>query len=110
MIRSRWLGIPTRMHRRLDSRICVCCSEFPRDREIGVRLVGAEGAGLDTSREDVAQSGVALRDSFQYRLDRLGDALPGPFRSRGRLAIAATQSDGAGEFGRQRIDFLFRAL
>jgi hypothetical protein len=62
---------------RLDSRTCLYRSEFPRNRENGVRLVGTEGAGLDASREDISQSGIALRDSFQYRFDRLGDALPG---------------------------------
>ncbi len=55
--------------------------EFPRDREVGVGLVGTEGAGLDASRQDIAQRCIALRDSFQYRLDRLADTLPGSLGS-----------------------------
>jgi hypothetical protein len=62
---------------RLDSRTRVCRSEFPRNRRDRVRLVGAEGPGPDASREDIPHRRIAARDSFQYRLDRLGDALPG---------------------------------
>src|ERR1700735_810074 len=73
-------------------RTCVCRSEFPHNRGIGVRLVGAEGSSLDASREQIPQRSVALRDSFLYRLDRLGDALPGSVRSRPGPAITSTQS------------------
>src|ERR1700676_2890320 len=85
-------------------------SKFPCNREIGVRLVGAKGAGLDASREDISQGGIALRDSFQYRLDRLGDALSGSLRSGRCTAITSTQSYGAREFARQYIDLLFGLL
>ncbi len=61
----------------LDSRR----GEFPRDREIGIRLLRAEGTRLDASRQDVSQRGIAVRDSFHYRLDRLADALPSSFGS-----------------------------
>ena len=94
----------------LDSRTCLRRGEFPRNREIGVRLIEAEGAGPDASQQDICERGITLRDSFDYRFDRLADALPGAFRSRGRLTIPASESDGAREFSRQRIDLLFRML
>ena len=82
MIGARWSGIATSgwLQYRLDSRTCVFRREFPRNREIGVRLIAAEGARPDASRKDVSQPGIALRDSFQYRLDRLSHALAGSFR------------------------------
>src|SRR6266446_10491656 len=60
--------------------------------ETGVRLVGAEDPGLDASREDFPHRGIALRDSFQHRLDRLGDGLSGSLRSGSGPAISSAQS------------------
>src|ERR1700719_51265 len=85
-------------------------TEFPRDRQFGIWLVRAESAGLDTSREHVAQRGIALRDSIEHRLDRLGDALPRALRGRRRTAITSAEPDRARQFFRQRIDLLFRIL
>src|SRR5260370_22578193 len=85
-------------------------TEFPRDRKIRVRLVGGESAGLDTSRQHVAQRRIALRDSVEHRLDRFGDALPRALRSRRRSAITSAAPDRARQFFRQRIDLLVRLL
>src|SRR5208282_587084 len=87
-----------------------CRIEFPSNRETGVRLVGAEDAGPDASRKDVSQPRIALCYPFEYRLDRLGDALPGSFRSGCRPPITSTEPHGARELRRQRIDLLFRLL
>ena len=91
---------------RLDSRF----TEFPRNREIRIGLVRAESSRLYTSRQDVPERGIALRDSVQHRPDRLGDALPGPFRRRSRPPITSTEPHGAREFRSQRIDLLLRPL
>jgi hypothetical protein len=64
----------------LDWLDCSGC-EFPLYWEIRVRLVGAEGAGLDAAIKDASQRGLALCDFFKGRLDGFGDALPGSFRS-----------------------------
>src|SRR5216683_7961857 len=82
--------------------------EFPRNRKSGVCLVGAEVACLDTAREDISQPGIALRDPFHYRLDRLADALSGSFRSRCRPPITSTEPHCAREFRSQCIDFQLR--
>src|ERR1700730_3116258 len=95
-IGTRWSGFGT--CNRLDLLLGNRRSEFPRNRGNGVRLVGAEDPGLDASREDFPHRGIALRDSFQHRLDRLGDALPGSLRSGPGPAITSTQSYGAREF------------
>lgn len=79
MICTRWSAIGPWSRRLvwLDRRR----GELPLNREVEIWLVGAEVAGLDTSREDVSQRGIALRDSVQYRLDGLSDTLAGAFRS-----------------------------
>src|SRR5271168_2013156 len=86
------------------------CSEFPRDGEIGIRLVGAEVARPDASRQDIPQRDIALRDPFHYRLERLANALAGSFRCRRCPATTSTQSNGAREFPGQSIDLPFRLL
>src|SRR5260370_39637960 len=73
-------------------------------------MVGAECPSPDASRQNIGESGIALRDSFQHRLDRLADALPGSFRSRYRPPITSSDSDRARELPGQRIDLLFRLL
>src|SRR5216683_5095019 len=85
-----------------------CRIEFPRNREIRIRLVGAEVARLDASREDAPQGGITLYDPFHHRLDCLGDALPGSFRSRRCPPITSAEPHGAREFRGQSIDFLLR--
>src|SRR5580658_4251212 len=105
-MRWRWLPTCGWLLRRLDSRR----SKLPGHREIRFRLVEAEVLGPDASRQKLPQRRIALRDSFQYRLDRLGDALASPFRSCRRAAIASTEPYGAREFLRQRVDLLLRAL
>ena len=56
----------------------------------GVMLAGGPGVGKTrlamemaeyASRQDISHHRIALRDPFHYRLDRLGDTLPGAFRS-----------------------------
>jgi hypothetical protein len=84
--------------------------ELPGYRVIRIGLVGTEGSGPDASREDISQLSLVLRDSIQYRLDGLADALPGAFGSRHRPPIASTESDGARELPGQCIDLRFRLL
>jgi hypothetical protein len=112
MISPHGIEIPAsrRLHYRLISRTCVGHRELPRNRKIGIGLVGTEGASLDASREHISERLIALDDSFQYRLDRLADALPGSIRSRPGPAITSTKSDSAREFRRQSIYLLFRLL
>src|SRR6202158_2447580 len=81
--------------------------EFPSNREIGIRLVRAEGARLYASRQTIPQRTIALRDSVQYRLDRLGDALSGSFRSGRSPPITSTEPPGPRECRGQCIDLLF---
>src|SRR6202041_296728 len=63
---------------------------------------------LDASRQEISQRGIALRDSFSHRLDRLADALSGALGSRRRAAVTSAESHRAREFAGQRLDFLFR--
>src|SRR5580658_876003 len=87
-----------------------CRTECPRNREVGVWLVGAEVARLDATREDFSQPGIAMRDPFHHRFDRLEDALPGALRGGRRAPITSTEPNGAREFRGECTDLLLRLL
>src|SRR5712691_8284557 len=93
---ARWSRNTTRawLFCRLNNRR----SELPRNRGNGIRLVGAESACLDASPQKIPQRSIALRDFFQYHLDRLGDALPGSLRSGRRPATTSDETHCAREF------------
>jgi hypothetical protein len=78
-IGTRWSGFGTRNW--LDLLVGNRRAEFPLYREIWIRLVRAERSRLDTPRESICERGIVLGNSFQYRFDRLADALPRSFRS-----------------------------
>src|SRR5712671_4163840 len=109
-VRTSLRSIRDRRFRPLNFRLETRGREFPCNRELRVRLIRAEGARLDTSREHIAEPGIRLRDSFQHRLDGFRDALPGAFRGRCGPPITSSESDRAREFLGQRLELLFRAL
>src|SRR5262245_35544192 len=85
-------------------------SEAPASGLLGRRAVGAEDPCLDARGEVTPELRVSFLDLPERQLDALGHGEAGTLGRRGRMAIAAAETDRRRELARQELDLFAGAI